>query len=164
MFPKIRFLKLLNFSFLPDYTKAKYYIFIFADLSTPTSTGLLAKYLIDPQNIFTDEFTRNLTMFTYGHEKKEDFAEERFRRDIAICNFFFDTPLITEIKQEVKTTIFDMISAVGGTIALFTGVSVITLAELGWWMWKIGISLVHRYRKTSQSAKKANRNRRRSGR
>ena len=129
-----------------------------------TSTGLLAKYLIDPQNIFTDEFTRNLTMFTYGHENKEDFAEERFRRDIAICNFFFDTPLITEIKQEVKTTIFDMISAVGGTIALFTGVSVITLAELGWWMWKIGISLVHRFRKTSQSAKKAYRNIRRSGR
>ena len=121
----------------------------------PTSSGQLAKYLIDPKNIFTDEFSRNLTMFTYGIENKEDLAEERFRRDIAICNFFFDTPLITEIKQELKTTIFDMISAVGGTIALFTGVSVITLAELGWWIWRIGAAMIRKFKKLPKAAKRS---------
>ena len=121
----------------------------------PTSSGYLSKYLIDPDNVFTDEFSRNLTMFTYGIRSKEHFAEERFRRDISICNFFFDTPLITEIKQEVKTTIFDMISAVGGTIALFTGVSVITLVELGWWMWKLTIAMIRKFRRTAHPLSKA---------
>ena len=118
-----------------------------------TSSGHLANYLIDPKNIFIDEFTRNLTMFTYGLKNKEELAEERFRRDIVVCNFFFDTPLITQIKQELKTTIFDMISAVGGTIALFTGVSVITLAELSWWLWRVGAAMVRKFKKASKSAK-----------
>ena len=50
-----------------------------------------------------------------------------------MLNFFFDTPIITRITLEMRITIFDQISAVGGTLGLFTGVSLITFAELVYW-------------------------------
>ena len=59
-----------------------------------------------------------------------------FFQDIAILNFFFDTPIITEITLELRTNIFDMISAIGGTLGLFTGISVITLVEVVYWLFK----------------------------
>jgi len=55
-------------------------------------------------------------------------ARERFRRDIAVLNFYYDTPIITGITLELRTSVFDMISAVGGTLGLFTGISVIAFA------------------------------------
>ena len=57
-------------------------------------------------------------------------------QDIAILNFFFDTPIITEITLELRTSIFDQISAIGGTLGLFTGISVITLVEVIYWISK----------------------------
>ena len=54
-------------------------------------------------------------------------------------NFFFDTPIITEITLELRTSIFDMISAIGGTLGLFTGISVITLVEVAYWSGKFAI-------------------------
>ena len=58
-------------------------------------------------------------------------------QDIAILNFFFDTPIITEITLEMRTTIYDMISAVGGTLGLFTGISIITFVEIVYWSFKL---------------------------
>ena len=49
-------------------------------------------------------------------------------------NFFLDTPIITEITLEVRTNIYDMISAVGGSLGLFTGISVITIIEVVYWI------------------------------
>jgi hypothetical protein len=39
--------------------------------------------------------------------------------------------------MELRTNIFDMISAVGGTLGLFTGISVITLVEVIYWSFKV---------------------------
>ena len=36
--------------------------------------------------------------------------------------------------MEVRTNIYDMISSIGGTLGLFTGISVITLVEVFYWM------------------------------
>ena len=57
-------------------------------------------------------------------------------QDIAILNFFMDTPIITEITLEVRTNVYGMISAIGGTLGLFTGISVITFAEVIYWICK----------------------------
>ena len=99
------------------------------------STGMLSNYLMDPKRVFTDDLSRNITKFFYNFSSDEELAKTRFQRDIAVLNFFFDTPIITLIQLELKTTMFDMISAVGGTLGLFTGISVITIAEIGWWIW-----------------------------
>lgn len=43
---------------------------------------------------------------------------------------FFDTPIITQVTLNVRHTFFDKISAIGGTLGLFCGVSVISILEL----------------------------------
>ena len=122
----------------------------------PTAGGLLANYLIDPQRIFTDDLTRNITKLTFNMSSDIELAEERFRRDIAVLNFFFDTPIITQIQLELRTNVFDMISAIGGTLGLFTGISVITLVEVIWWFFHFSASFMKR---ASQRAKDAFRER-----
>ena len=103
-------------------------------------SGRLANYLLDPENSFTDPVTKNLSKIMY---KLDDvgLASKRFREDISVLNFFFDTPIITRITLEMRITIFDQISAVGGTLGLFTGVSLITFAELTFWALKFGWAL-----------------------
>ena len=125
--------------------------------NSQTEEGLLANYLLDPKRIFSDELSQNITKFTYNVSTDKELADERFRNDIAVLNFFFDTPIITQIQQELKTTIFDMISAIGGTLGLFTGISVITIAELTWWIWTFSVAAVkkaHQKAKTSLNDQK----------
>ena len=62
-----------------------------------------------------------------------DIARERFKRDISVLNFFFDTPIITQIGLEMRVSMFDRLSAIGGTLGLYTGVSIITMIETVWW-------------------------------
>jgi len=107
-------------------------------------TGVLANYLLDPKNVFSDQLSKNITKLSYNLFKNEDLAAERFRRDIAILNFYFDTPTITGIGLELRTTIFDMISAVGGTLGLFTGSSVLTLVEIFYWLIVVILELIRR--------------------
>ncbi len=64
------------------------------------------------------------------------------REDIAVLNFFFDTPIITQINLELRTNIFDQISAIGGTLGLFTGISVITFIEILYWVGRFAFELV----------------------
>ncbi len=78
-------------------------------------TGLLYKYLLDPENFFTDPVTTNLTRLLYD-ASKADLAKRRFHNDISILNFFFDTPMTNELKREMRVTILDQISAIGGTL------------------------------------------------
>jgi len=44
--------------------------------------------------------------------------------------FYFDTHIITQVNLNVKHTFFDKISAIGGTLGLFCGVSMISILEL----------------------------------
>ena len=49
---------------------------------------------MDPDYVFTDPVTDNLTQLLYSKNKSE-LATERFKNDITVLNFFFDTPIIT---------------------------------------------------------------------
>lgn len=98
-----------------------------------TKTGRLANYLLDPEHVFMDPWTKNLTKMMHGLDDTE-LATKRFEEDISVLNFFFDTPIITRITLEMRITVFDQISAVGGTLGLFTGVSLITFAEVIYWV------------------------------
>lgn len=97
------------------------------------SSGMLENYLEDPGFVFTDEMTSNLTQLMYGKNRSQ-LAMDRFKNDITILNFFFDTPIITRITLKMRINIFDQISAIGGTLGLFTGVSLITFVEVIYWL------------------------------
>ena len=99
----------------------------------------LKNYLVDPEHEIIDEDTKNATKSIYNITNNEEFAEERFRKDISILNFFFDTPIITQIGLEMRVSMFDKLSAIGGTLGLYTGISIITMIETVWWLIQFGI-------------------------
>jgi hypothetical protein len=94
---------------------------------------------------WTLQLSKNITKLAHNFSSDLEMARERFRRDIAVLNFYYDTPIITGITLELRTSIFDMISAVGGTLGLFTGISVITLVEVCYWSVCFGCIAIKRF-------------------
>ena len=78
-------------------------------------------------------------MKEYNLTTGDEFAEERFKKDTSVLNFFFDTPIITQIGLEMRVSMFDKLSAIGGTLGLYTGISIITMIETVWWLIQFGI-------------------------
>ena len=73
-------------------------------------------------------FLRNnceMTHFFFSLIREPDDKAKRMS-----LNLFFDTHIITQVTLNVKHTFFDKISAIGGTLGLFCGVSMISLLEL----------------------------------
>ena len=91
-------------------------------------------YLIDPRSVFIDQGTKDVTKAEFNLNSDEELAQERFKKDISVLNFFFDTPIITQIGLEMRVSMFDKLSAIGGTLGLYTGISIITLIETLWWL------------------------------
>ncbi len=111
-------------------------------LDEEAGVGKLADYLLDPENVFTDSLSKSALLLAHGERHWSRLARRRFDTDIAVVNFFFDTPIITQINLELRTNVFDMISAVGGTLGLFTGISVITFVEILYWMGRFTFQLM----------------------
>ena len=104
----------------------------------------LNNYLLDPKNLFIEQRIKDITKAQYKLNDDEDFAQERFKRDISVLNFFFDTPIITQIGLEMRVSMFDKLSAIGGTLGLYTGISIITIVETIWWLIRFVICAVRR--------------------
>ena len=96
----------------------------------------LNNYLLDPKNVFIDESTKDVTKAEYNLTSNDELAQERFIGDISVLNFFFDTPIITQIGLEMRVSMFDKLSAIGGTLGLYTGISIITMIETVWWLFQ----------------------------
>ena len=72
----------------------------------------------------------------------EEFFEMRLKEDMTFLNFFFDTQIITQINMEMKVSTFDKLSLIGGTLGLCTGISIITLIEIIWWLIQFGVLVI----------------------
>ena len=99
----------------------------------------LNNYLVDANNSFIDETTKTDAKTVNNLTSNEELAQERFKRDISVLNFFFDTPIITQMGREMRVSMFDKLSAIGGTLGLYTGISIITIVETIWWLVRFGI-------------------------
>ena len=87
-----------------------------------TKTGRLRDYLLDPGNHFTDRYcpfgyfmkgirkrsltffrlSKYITMLAYNATNYEEIAQKRFEENIGVLNFYFDTPIITQIQLELR--------------------------------------------------------------
>ena len=86
-----------------------------------TKTGKLSSYLLDPGNIFNDRYvnvhtgnflflhqfshfrlSKYITMLAYNTTNYEEIALKRFEENIGVLNFYFDTPIITQIQLELR--------------------------------------------------------------
>ena len=104
----------------------------------------LSHYLLDPKNFFIGQKMKDISKAQYKLKDDQEFAQERFKRDISVLNFFFDTPIITQIGLEMRVSMFDKLSAIGGTLGLYTGISIITIVETIWWLIRFVIYAVRR--------------------
>ena len=122
-----------------------------------TRTGHLANYLLDPRDVFSDRLTKDLNKLQLNISDAAELADRRFENEMSILNFFFDTPIITKITLEMRITVFDQISAIGGTLGLFTGVSLITFAEIVYWLFRfflVGVTRTNRVQRYQDNVHK----------
>ena len=61
-------------------------------------------------------------------------------KNVAIVEVRFAELNFQTIVRDVRATLFDKVSLVGGTFGLFTGISVISLVEIVFWIYKWGQS------------------------
>ena len=58
---------------------------------------------------------------------------------------FFDTPTFERVKKDRSAKFVDKLSAIGGTMGLLTGFSIISAVEIAYFGFKIAIKAVKRY-------------------
>ena len=106
-------------------------------------------------------------MLAHNTTNYEEIALKRFEENIGVLNFYFDTPIITQIQLELRWVIliafilkpinlstlvlwstrmnvFDQIAAIGGTLGLFTGISIITFVEVIYWVFRFVIEMIRK--------------------
>ena len=68
--------------------------------------------------------------------------EEETKNPLRLVRIYFDTPTIERITKDRAAKFVDMLSAIGGTMGLLTGFSIISGVEIGYFAIKIIVNLV----------------------
>ena len=61
---------------------------------------------------------------------------------LQVVQIFFDTPTYDEIEKDVSVTFGDQLGAIGGTLGLFAGFSIISGVEILYFLIKAFLSFV----------------------
>ena len=114
-----------------------------ADLCAVPCEGMYAYIQNRPPVKVKDEETetflelyKNYKKF-YDPEVENGILEPVIEPDLKYVRIFFDTPSFDRIKKDRAAKFVDMLSAVGGTMGLLTGFSIISAAEIGYFLGKI---------------------------
>ena len=67
-----------------------------------------------------------------------------WKNDLRYIRIFFDTPTINKITKDRAAKFVDMLSAIGGTMGLLTGFSIISAVEILYFAAKIGWSIIQK--------------------
>ena len=62
---------------------------------------------------------------------------ERYEPQLQFVRIFFDTPTFDRIKMDKSAKTVDILSAIGGTMGLFTGFSIISGVEIIFYLVKL---------------------------
>ena len=66
-----------------------------------------------------------------------------FRTNFTVIRIYFDTPTFDKITKDKKVKFVDMLSAIGGTMGLLTGFSIISAVEILYYIFHIFFDLFH---------------------
>ena len=72
------------------------------------------------------------------------YSEPSIEPELKYVRIYFDTSTFDRIKKDRAAKFVDMLSAVGGTMGLLTGFSIISAAEIGYFLGKI----IYKFMKT----------------
>ena len=70
----------------------------------------------------------------FGSDIKANPTYDAYKRDIGIMNVFFGETMIMKFTKKNQMSIFEFISQIGGSLGFATGVSMISVLELIYWM------------------------------
>ena len=65
------------------------------------------------------------------------FSEYEWKNNLRFVKIFFATPTFDRITKDRAAKFVDMLSAIGGTMGLLTGFSIISGVEILYFVWKI---------------------------
>ncbi len=102
------------------------------DPSKKGGAGRLADYLLDRKHFLVDAFSKNLTRLALNLSDDMALADKRFHDDITVLNVFFDTPIITQVKLEMKITIFDQVHFATQLQSSFGELNTVLVRSLPW--------------------------------
>ncbi len=66
----------------------------------------------------------------------ERVCRERYGRDYARLRMVILDPDVVQIRKDVRMSFQDRLGSIGGTLGLFTGVSLISIVEVVFWIYK----------------------------
>ena len=69
------------------------------------------------------------------------------RSDLRFVRIYFDTPAFNKITKDRAAKFVDILSAIGGTMGLLTGFSIISGVETLYFAFKIGFEFFKNFRK-----------------
>ena len=65
------------------------------------------------------------------------FSDDQWKNKLRYVRIYFDTPTFDRITKDRAAKFVDMLSAIGGTMGLLTGFSIISAVEIIYFAWKI---------------------------
>ena len=74
-----------------------------------------------------------------------DYTHE-WKNKLRLVRIYFDTPTFDRIEKDRAAKFVDMLSAIGGTMGLLTGFSMISAVEIFYFATKIGWNLLRKAR------------------
>jgi len=72
-------------------------------------------------------------LFTNIVEDVNGLEYDAFKEDIAVVNIYFTEPTVIEYSRSLQSTIFSIISSLGGIFSLFLGFSLVSFIEIFYW-------------------------------
>ena len=84
-------------------------------------------------------FTR--TDFLTSKTIQKIACKEKLKRDLAVVAISAISPHAMQAEQDVSSSFIDRIGILGGTVGLFMGLSIISVIEVGFWIYRVILEL-----------------------
>ena len=72
-------------------------------------------------------------MFLKANKEDENVDYDAYKEDIAVVNFYFDSPTCFEFFMDSSSSLYDFISQIGGFLGLCIGFSLVSAVEIVYW-------------------------------
>ena len=134
---------------------------LYADVEFVNSTH--SRYKVIKDRLVLESLTKNYEAFKENHVKNQILkyfpGADLYRskhldyHPLQVVQIYFSTATYDDIVNDVSVTIGDQLSAIGGTMGLFTGFSILSAVEIVYFLLKSLFSFVSKVWMKGQSAK-----------
>ena len=101
--------------------------------------NVISNYFKLDQQLFLEEEGRK--RFSTVNNFFSDRGDKEKMKDLKIVRITFNSPMLLHITSDVKINFVGKLSAIGGTLGLFTGFSVMSFVEIVYWITKLAVEL-----------------------